>query len=102
MDKVRTHRELCAALNTVYTKKNADYGDAFGKSMREYGPVAAIVRMEDKFNRLKNLMLGDHKQEVSDESVTDTLCDLANYCLMTVVELNTQQGKEEGALVHRV
>lgn len=70
-----------------YTKKkNHDYGDSFGQSFRDYGLLAGLIRMEDKFNRLKTLARGAG-QEVVDESITDTLRDLANYAIMTLLEM---------------
>ena len=46
-----------------------------------------MTRMEDKWNRLDNLTLNPENIQVKDESIEDTLIDLANYCLMTCIEL---------------
>ena len=85
-NKVDRHEELALQLNETYRKKNNDYGDSFGKSFEKYGITAALVRMEDKWNRLNSLAAGT-QQMVNDESIIDTLCDLANYSLMTVMEI---------------
>lgn len=54
--------------------------------------IAALTRMSDKWNRLENLMLhGD--PSVCGEGVTDTLLDLANYCLMTVIAITESEEK---------
>lgn len=46
----------------------------------------ARIRLGDKFNRFKTLSRnGD--QKVNDESIRDTLIDLANYAIMTVLEM---------------
>ena len=50
----------------------------------------AAIRMGDKLNRYKALIKG--RQQVNDESVRDTLIDLANYAVMTVVEMDMQSG----------
>ena len=50
------------------------------------GIVAAVVRMSDKMERVKTLSKGE-KAEVTDEKIRDTLVDLANYAIMTVMEL---------------
>lgn len=71
----------------TYKKKNADYGDSFGKSIDEFGYTAALVRMSDKFNRLKNLLLKDAEAKVKDESVKDTILDLACYSVMLAIEV---------------
>jgi hypothetical protein len=85
MEKINTHFEICKRLNALYAQKNHDYGDSFSKSYAEYGMTMSCIRLEDKLNRLKALtMKGD--QQVSDESIEDTLMDLANYAIMTVVE----------------
>lgn len=88
MDKIQIHKKLCDQLNETYQKKNSDYGDSFGKSVRKRGITAAMVRMEDKWNRLDNLTLHPENIMVNDETIGDTLLDLANYCLMTYMELN--------------
>lgn len=84
MDKVAKHEYICKALNALYQIKNADYGDSFGKSYQEYGMTMACIRLEDKLNRLKSLC--KKEAQVKDESLEDTLMDLANYAIMTLVE----------------
>lgn len=95
LDKVKMHDEVCKLLNDIYARKNSDYGDAFAKSFAEYGLVMPCIRLEDKLNRLKALTVHNKKQSVSDESIQDTLLDLANYAILTVIELNIN--KEENA-----
>ena len=86
MDNLVDHAGICAELTNTYRKKNADYGNSFSRAVEKYGLVSALTRISDKFNRLESLIL--HKeQEVKDESVQDTLLDLANYCIMTVMEI---------------
>ena len=77
----------------TYKKKNADYGSSFDKSMEEFGIISAVVRMSDKMERLKSLAKKDAK--VKDESIEDTLLDLANYCIMTVMHLKINK-EEDG------
>jgi hypothetical protein len=83
---VRRFAELCIAMTQTYDRKNTDYGDSFSRSVQRYGKIAALTRMSDKWNRLENLMLSNDPK-VKDESITDTLIDLASYALMTVMEL---------------
>ena len=45
------------------------------------------IRLGDKYLRFKTLTSGE-KQRVSDESIRDTLIDLANYSIMTIMELD--------------
>ena len=94
MDKAEIHQRICNSLNDLYRRKNADYGDSFGKQFEEYGIVSSAIRLEDKFNRFKNLI--KNQAQVKDETIEDTLLDLANYAIMTVVELKLE-GKENAA-----
>lgn len=85
--KTEKFKEIVTQMADLYARKNSDYGDSFGESVREFGPVAGVVRISDKFNRLKSLLLRDREQKVSDESVVDTLTDMACYCIMLRMEL---------------
>lgn len=85
---VHEHRELTTLLNSLYKVKNKKYGDSFGQSVREFGYISALTRMSDKYNRLKQLIMSNQTGSDTDESLEDTLVDLANYCLMTIMELN--------------
>lgn len=82
-EKECIHWEICRELNETYKAKNADYGDSFALVRKKY-PNAILIRLNDKLNRLETLMSGG-KQHV-DESIDDTLLDLANYCIMELVE----------------
>lgn len=92
MNKVEHHAKLCKELNDLYARKNADYGDSFGKSYEEEGLAMARIRLGDKFNRFKTLSRSVERK-VLDESIRDTLIDLANYALMTVLEMEAACGE---------
>lgn len=87
MNKSEKFKQIITQMAEIYEKKNSDYGDSFGESVREFGPVAGVVRISDKFNRLKSLLLSNKIQKVSDESICDTLTDMANYCIMLRMEI---------------
>lgn len=91
--KVELHSRICTSLNALYERKNHDYGDSFGKSFKEYGMAMPCIRLEDKLNRLKALTRNGN-QQVSDESIDDTLMDLANYAIMTLVERRLEDGDD--------
>ena len=78
------HWTICQELFETYKAKNADYGDSFAQVRDKY-PNAILIRLNDKLNRLETLMNGA-EQHVNDESVEDTLFDLANYCIMELIE----------------
>lgn len=85
-DKVKQHNQICERLNKIYEAKNIDYNDSFSKSYAEYGLVMSCIRLEDKLNRFKALVKNG-SQKVADEKIEDTLMDLANYAIMTLIEL---------------
>ena len=86
-DKVERHKQICLALNSLYARKNHDYGDSFHQTFAEEGMAMPRIRLGDKFNRFKTLSRKLDAQRVSDESLKDTLLDLANYAIMTVLEM---------------
>ncbi len=83
------HHQICKELTETYRKKNHDYGDSFHKSYKEWGLTMAAIRLEDKLNRFKNL--ARNGAEVTDESLRDTLMDMANYAIMTVMEIDWER-----------
>lgn len=100
IDKFAT--KLNDMLNT-YIAKNADYGDSFNDTLDEEGIIAARVRLSDKFSRFKQLSKVD-KAKVNDESITDTLLDMANYAIMTALWLENkpiQKKMEDDEKMHK-
>lgn len=97
MGKVDIHKKICEELNALYARKNADYGDSFTRNYNEFGIVYPIMHFQEKLDRLKSLMTKD--AQVADESITDTLMDLANYSIMTLVEMRHPVTKFTDALM---
>ena len=89
-DRLHLHKQLCDQVADLYRRKNADYGDVFHQTFQEEGLAMVRIRLGDKFSRFKNLSQSD-SQQVQDESIEDTLFDLANYALMTIVELRAMK-----------
>lgn len=87
--KIEKHKKICDELNSLYAKKNHDYGDSFHISFVEEGMAMPRIRLGDKFNRFRTLSRGN-KQAVNDESIRDTLIDLANYAIMTILEMENE------------
>ena len=112
-DKVLRHKAICDELNKLYERKNHDYGDSFHQTFVEEGFAMPRIRLADKFNRFKTLskqtnlarMLAKkatdktayevilESQKVTDESIRDTLIDLANYAVMTILEMDDDAAK---------
>lgn len=84
--KLERHKGICDEINDLYRKKNHDYGDSFHQTFLEEGFAMSRIRLNDKLSRFKTLSRKG-TQEVSDESLRDTLIDLANYAIMTIVEM---------------
>lgn len=80
------HCRICKELHELYVRKNHDYGDSFHKSFEEWGLTMTAIRLGDKYNRICKLIKVEAK--VNDESIRDTLIDLANYAIMTVMEID--------------
>lgn len=91
-DKVQSFMGITTNMAKTYAAKNHDYGNSFEQSCDKFGIIASVVRLGDKMNRIESLTTKE--AEVKEESIKDTLLDLANYAIMTVMWLN-QQPKEE-------
>lgn len=77
----------------TFIVKNGNYGSSVEISLDKYGMIAALTRISDKFNRAENLIL-NNKNGTADESLYDTLIDMANYCVMTAAYMkNTKHEK---------
>jgi hypothetical protein len=90
---VEQFRDIASEMLRTYIAKNSDYGNSFGESLDEFGIVASVVRVGDKMNRIKSL--SKKEAEVKDESIRDTLLDMANYAIMTVMWLDNQKDKKQ-------
>lgn len=87
------HHKICEELTELYRKKNHDYGDSFHASYEKWGLPMAAIRLGDKLSRFETLIKAE--SEVA-ESMRDTLIDLANYAIMTVMELDAETKKDNG------
>ena len=96
MTKVEQHVEICKTLNDIYRRKNSDYGDSFGETYRKLGIISAVTRLTDKYNRLVSLSTKSKSEQlVNDESIMDTLYDMANYAIMTIIEIDNDKEVNE-------
>ena len=91
--KVNTFEDVTIGLRNLYEKKNSDYDDSFGKGFDKWGLPMVCIRLGDKLNRLESFA---QKKDilVDDESVEDTLRDLANYAIMALVEMELKKLEE--------
>jgi hypothetical protein len=70
---------IAKEITELLEKKNHDYGD---DNLVKHGLYGIIVRIDDKIARLTNLSKKNH-QEV-EESLEDTLKDIAGYCINAI------------------
>lgn len=73
-------------------RKNTDYGSSVQDTFEKFGDISYLTRITDKYNRICSL-IENGKAEIRDESTTDTIVDLANYCFLWASSRNLQDGK---------
>ena len=83
-------KDVTEEMNALYERKNHDYGNSFSETFRKLGIISAATRMLDKMNRIVCLVTKD-QQKVNDESLRDTLIDIANYAVMTIMEIDKKK-----------
>lgn len=70
-------------LLSLVISKQRDYGHG---NINSFGIIGIVVRLSDKIERYKNLML--KKREPSNESIIDTVHDIIGYCLIALMFLD--------------
>lgn len=88
-ERLEKFEAICKDMAIQYEAKNHDYGNSFEETVNKLGIIAATTRLYDKMNRIVTLTTGKDRM-VSDESLEDTLMDLATYCVMTVMVLEVR------------
>ena len=89
--KVERFKQLTGEMCALYARKNKDYGDSFTEMYKEWGAMYPMSRMQEKLSRATQILRSGEAQ-VKEEKVTDTLLDLANYALMTIMEIKEGNG----------
>ena len=92
MSDIVKFESITKEMKDIYEIKNKNYGNSFSEQFKEYGLTSVCIRLDDKIRRLKSLnkQMISGNVDVDDESVRDTLVDLANYAILTVIELDKQ------------
>ena len=57
-EKIIKFREIVTEMADLYEKKNRNYGDSFGKLYKDLGPIAGLVPLHNKLDRLTNPIPG--------------------------------------------
>lgn len=76
------YSNILKRMDETHTRKNNDYGDAAYQGYKKYGDFYFLVQLHNKMSRLESLTVGKKTQMVKDESIDDTLLDMANYAIM--------------------
>ena len=79
-------------LADVLNQKNQAYGDSFTKSVDKYGLSVIGVRLSDKYNRIEHLIT-HHELKENDESLEDTLLDMAGYSILGLKYLEEHENE---------
>lgn len=97
MNDVQRFGRIQVELCDTFKSKNADYGNSFSQLYQEFGDngiITAAVQISHKYHRFMNLIKGAPAKV--NESLRDTLLDLANYCVLTVMELDKAMESKTG------
>lgn len=93
--------KVCMEMTKTFASKRHDYGPTTEETFKKFGPVSMLTRMHDKLGRLDNLLICCVQPEVRSEKVEDTLIDLANYAIITLIELRKADMERTRAVERR-
>ena len=83
--KIEEFRNITEQMEDTYARKNHDYGDSFAKARKTIQNYT-LGKLYDKMSRLITLMQSGEAAQVHEESIEDTLLDMANYAVMEILE----------------
>ena len=89
-ENVTTFAGIVGEMTNLYAKKNHDYGNSFDEGCDKIGTGYPLGRLLDKMNRLIACMGKEDEMQVN-ESIEDTLTDLACYSVMTLSYLKRKK-----------
>lgn len=95
MNRLGIYQYILSNLEDTYKKKNSDYGNSVGDTYEKFGDISFLTRITDKYNRILSLADKGECGEVKDEALEDTILDLANYCLLWLVEREYAEQQKE-------
>ena len=90
-EAIDVFKSITSEMTRLFEIKNKNYGNSFSKQFDEYGLTSVCIRLEDKLNRLKSLSKQGDNANVDDESLRDTLIDLANYSVLSIMEIDKRK-----------
>ena len=88
------YMEVIEILKKTFLQKNHDYGSSVRKNYNKFeaygkneGLKYVFGRIAEKYDRLENLIYGKDSNQVIDESIEDSLLDMANYAILAAVSI---------------
>lgn len=90
-NELNEYQQIINKLYKIYVDKNHDYGNSFDDTCDEFGLIAPVIRMNDKIKRCKSILKNNNFKV--NESLEDTISDLANYCIMTLMWMKKNSKK---------
>ena len=85
-------KEITDKMCDIYKQKNSDYGSSFSKLFKKCGMTYAYGHLAEKIERIDSL--SNNEAKVEGERMMDSLYDLANYSILTIMEI--EKRKEHG------
>jgi len=89
--EIDIHKRITDEIHNLFKSKRADYGSTTEALLEKYGPISMLTLISTKLARLDNLLLKDKKP--NNESIDDTIRDMANYCIIWLLEIEKQKLK---------
>ena len=83
-------------ISEIRHRKNIDYGSAFLKFYDDFGMMGVLCDLGRKYGRIQNFAKGKELR-VSDETIEDTLKDMAIISLNAVYWLRNKRKKLEAS-----
>ena len=91
-DESNYYDAIVKNLCDMYIRKNSDYGNSYAKALDEDGLIVSKVLLGIKMDRFSSLQ---KQPALVEESLMDTLMDMANYAIMTAAWLLKEESKVE-------
>ena len=85
------YKKIVTETMELCIKKNKDYGSSVQDTFEKFGDISYLVRITDKYNRICSLL--NREGEVKDESIDDTIRDMANYAFLWLASRNLKENK---------
>ena len=76
--------DIVSEVYDLFCKKNEDYGPS---SIAALGPQGVVIRLFDKYSRIKTLLFSQKEESVLDESLEDSVMDLIDYGVILLLLL---------------